>query len=461
MIHEGNSELIEGIKVVARVIESTMGPEGRKVMYGNRFSRDGITVLDNLTADGWVERARLLLTDASRSVVNKAGDGTSSTVLMVKAMLDDPPTADDVEFLLSDFVPVECTKDVLDRVSLVASNNRSGLAEMISDLVWELGKDGFVRSEMAWGETWAEVRKGYELGKGLASPVWLQYRGRGVVPGAGSLTLVDPLVALVEKNIETQEEMIRIYRAYQEACPDFSRALLLVVGGVEGAALRVTLRNLKEKQIPVIMVNSPHVGRDRYDVLVDLQHALGISRVFSKFSGYDLDKFTAADFGTASVVYVTNEDCRIEFQGDVSDRIAEIKEGIEKAEAAGSVPPLWLERISKLNGKVGVIHIGGWTAAENEYLQQVVEDGVRACQGALKEGAVPGAGWAYGRMGYDDIAIAITGHGPRRDEVYEIGRGWVFKEQTSVLDSFQVVKEVMRAAASLAREIKETKFIVT
>jgi chaperonin GroEL len=264
--------------------------------------------------------------------------------------------------------------------------------------------------------------------------------------------LHDPFVAIMEHEMKRAEDLEAVFKAYSVRCRDFTRALVVIVGGMEMEVWRSVMANLKERNFPIIPLKSPGVGRDRYEELLDISAVCGGAKIFAQFGGTDRELITPMDLGEVKFMDLRRDGCRFEFEGGplVDDRIKE---------ARGRQDDFSKERLSRLLGKLGVIKIGGWSGSERGYMEQVIDDGVRAAQGALEAGVVYGGGWAYGMMGYPEVT-QLLGGGFREDRVFHVGAGDLPLEECRVWDSMKVVREVFRSASSLAREIQATKHIM-
>jgi len=87
-------EVIDQIKQAADIIGSTFGPAGKNVMFKSRENlpaamiRDGVKTARRLAACEPLNTGFQLLVDACMSTVRKTGDGTTTTAILVKALLE-------------------------------------------------------------------------------------------------------------------------------------------------------------------------------------------------------------------------------------------------------------------------------------------------------------------------------------------------------------------------------------
>jgi len=88
------NEVIDQIKQAADIIGSTFGPAGQNVLFKSRENlpaamiRDGVKTARRLAACEPLNTGFQLLVDACMSTVRKTGDGTTTTAILVKALLE-------------------------------------------------------------------------------------------------------------------------------------------------------------------------------------------------------------------------------------------------------------------------------------------------------------------------------------------------------------------------------------
>ena len=92
---EMQKSLVEGINLAVNAAAETVGPAGRQVIiqqaYGSPIiTKDGITVLKAIEVqDPVVNMGVTLVTDASQSANEKAGDGSTTTAILTGAIVNE------------------------------------------------------------------------------------------------------------------------------------------------------------------------------------------------------------------------------------------------------------------------------------------------------------------------------------------------------------------------------------
>lgn len=526
--HElGRRALIQGIRQVADIIVSTMGPYGHKValpqhgkqVLTDQMSRDGVTVARACQdiLQGPIENmGTRLLVHACNKTVKAAGDGTTTTALLVREILTRDDFQQENQFCRklkeAAGVAIEAIRNMAKDLSLedvvslatIAANNDPKLGRMIAELVYELGPDGYIYPVAAEGKpTSVEVKHGYQLESGPIIPQFFNAHNMyGVSIQNGVINLNNPHVLLLEEKVNEIQQMLPIIEAYRKAClrqdnqgrEYYSNPLLVIAGDISEDALRMILINLLEPKqghpIPIFVVKSPETGRERYEVLSDLSRAVG-AKLFSRYDGTSVKAFKGAgDFGTCLSVEITEQTTRLllspAYAEKVEQRVERLRADMEKE---GANKDFIQSRISKLNFGIGVVYIGGLTRAEHIYQQQVVEDAVLASQSAVREGGVPGGGYALaaaankmlGKMQHAEGAVQCLFqalHAPSlvllesagMDEMNSFHEGFVRNietmeeepvDETKVIDSAAVAIAAIENAVSLACEVIQTGYAIS
>ena len=81
-------QLLEGIDLLANAVTSTLGPNGRNVVYRDetgevRSTKDGVTVAKVISLKDPVQAIAIdMLKQAAINTANSAGDGTTTSTLL-------------------------------------------------------------------------------------------------------------------------------------------------------------------------------------------------------------------------------------------------------------------------------------------------------------------------------------------------------------------------------------------
>jgi chaperonin GroEL len=142
------------------------------------------------------------------------------------------------------------------------------------------------------------------------------------------------------------------------------------------------------------------------------------------------------------------------------------------------------DRLSKLQGKVAIVRVGGATPVERDEVKLRVEDAIAAVQSAIKDGVVPGGGVCLARLAPQDFAEAFqapfrqlvsnAGFNPEQAlfKVLEQDNAWMGYDlrskfelvnllEVGILDPAEVIKEVVRNSASVVSQLITAKVSLT
>jgi chaperonin GroEL len=195
-------------------------------------------------------------------------------------------------------------------------------------------------------------------------------------------------VLVIEKSLKQNQDIVPIIEmVYTET----DHKMLFIIGKVDGQALETcALTNLKGK-VKICVVKPPVYGDQELPFLEDVAVMTGGKVVPSSLAA---DKVTKEYLGEADKVIVTSSTTTI-FGGhgageDVEVRIADLKKQLKSDKYSTFQKERMEMRLSKLQGKIGIIKVGGATETEMKEMKYRVEDAVHATRAAKEEGIVPG-----------------------------------------------------------------------
>ena len=91
---EGRKKLKKGIDILAQAVSSTLGASGKTVIIEDEFgnphiTKDGVTVANSIILTDPIENLGCsILKQASQKTASEAGDGTTTSVVLAKAIID-------------------------------------------------------------------------------------------------------------------------------------------------------------------------------------------------------------------------------------------------------------------------------------------------------------------------------------------------------------------------------------
>ena len=418
---DARTKLTKGISKLAGAVTSTLGPNGRNVVYKNgsefpQSTKDGVTVAKQVSLEDPIEDLGVqMLKQAAIKTGEEAGDGTTTSTLLAQEMVEAGLTylnngANAVEIKrgidkavtqvvdsLKENISAEITsEDQLEQVATISANNDNEIGKLITTALDKVGRDGVVTiEESRTGDTYLETVEGMQFSRGYKSPYFVTNNN------AMNCVLDKPKVLIYNGRLTQVKELLPILENMSQQ----TKSLLLIAEDIDGEALATLIVNKMRGTINVCDVKAPDFGDRRTLILEDIAVLTG-GKVVDKDKGMRLDKFNTDWLGECRIATVTKEDTTlVDGKGseeDINTRIEQLQEQIEKSKTPFETEKLQ-ERLAKFVGGVAIIHVGGNTETEMKEKKDRVDDALNATKAAIEEGVVPGGGAAlvYARQSID------------------------------------------------------------
>ena len=405
--------LMNGINKLADAVVSTLGPNGRNVVLFRgvgefpQSTKDGVTVAKNVVlADPQEELGVELIKQAAINTANKAGDGTTTSTLLAREMINRGLTAldnkenavkikRDIDKTVKEVVSnlrKKISEDIseegqLEQIASISANNDPETGKLIATAIDKVGLEGVVHiEESKTGDTYLETVEGMQFDRGYKSPYFVTNNN------TMSAVLTEPAVLILDQKLNSVKELLPIL----EAVSSNGKSLLIIAEDIDNEALATLIVNKMRGTVNVCAVKSPEFGERRKLVLEDIAITTG-GQVFSKEKGMKLDKFSWDWFGEARTITITKDQTTIvDGKGTVEKieaRVEELQQQIEKTQTPYETEQLQ-NRLAKFVGGVAIIHVGGNTETEMLEKKDRVDDALHATKAAIEEGIVPGGGAA-------------------------------------------------------------------
>lgn len=408
-----------GIDKVANAVKVTLGPGGRNVVIsrGSHWlppivTKDGVTVAREVRVEGGPEQLGAQLLRQAASKTNElSGDGTTTTSVLVQAMVDEglklvtvgrngvrmKRGMDLAAARLCGAIAALATPlslDDPDKLASVAaiSGNDPEIGKTVSRAYLEVGVDGTVSFEQSrTSETVIEIHKGMVFEKGYASPYFI------TDPDKMCCELDDPYVLLYERRIGQAGELHSFLENFAKAYGP-TATLLIISDEVAGDALAtLVLNRTKAGKLWVAAKAPPGFGSKKKEWMKDLAAITG-AEFIPEESGSKLETLPMTVLGRVKRAVLTSDSTTlIGGYGKpdlVEEHLASLKARLEAATDAGEADFL-KTRIAKIAGGVALVRVGANTESELQERLHRYEDAISSTRAALRGGTVPGGGVAY------------------------------------------------------------------
>lgn len=412
--------IYSGVKKVSDAVCVTLGPLGRNVIisrcapsqnglqYWMPFAtKDGVSVARNITLDNQLENTGAnIIKQASEKTMLDAGDGTTTTCLLMKSILEkgieeinkgvnpqkiksdiDEAVSLVVSKLKALSIPVDGDIEKIRQVATVSANNDKAIGDLIAEAFEKIGMDGVIDIEEAKGtKTEIKISDGIKIQRGWESQYFINNQAKM------ECVLENPYILLYDSKITKFDQFGKLL----ELLVQQRHQLLIICGECDGEALAGLAMNARDKVFVSCVIRCPEFGDLKQQSMEDLAVITGGTYI-SPEKGLSLDKVKLDDLGVAKKVVVSkNETIIVSPDGDRNEIIKLIndlkmdlvgKEGEEKEQIE--------KRIAKLIGGIAVISVGAPTEIEMKEKKDRVDDAVRATKAAISEGILPGGGSAF------------------------------------------------------------------
>jgi len=405
---DSRKKLVAGINKVADAVRVTLGPKGRNVVLERNYGapeivNDGVTIAREISLKDPEENvgARLVQEVASKSD-SKAGDGTTTSTIMVQALVNlgmravtsgVSPVGLNLGMrkaarVLADEVkerarPVTGTDDLKDVATIASGSIEMGrIIAAAFDKIGETGSTVVEESQTLVDEV--EFTEGLTIDRGYVSPYLVKDQERQVAE------MVTPRVLVTDAKIDNVNEVIPLL----EKIVKLKEPVFIVADDVTGEALSALVVNKMRGVLDVVAIRAPGFGTRRKEYLQDIAIATGATLIAEEV-GITLDSVTLDMLGSAERIVVQKELTTIVTDGKQAEAIdARIKQIRKEAESADTDfdRDKAKERVAALGGGIARIKVGAATETELKDKKLRYEDALNSVQSARELGIVPGGG---------------------------------------------------------------------
>ena len=408
---ESRDKLIQGIDILADAVVSTMGCNGRNVLFEKEgkiiSTKDGVSVakMINELPDPISTIGARLIKQASIKTAEEAGDGTTTSTLLAREIVREAMkyvnNGDNVVEIkrgmeqavnqvidgLKDGAESISDEKQLNQIATISSNGDEQIGKLITSALNKVGPEGIATIESSrTGHTYLETVEGMQFDRG--------YKSHFFVTDNNTMTarLDNPLILITDEKISQAKEIIPLL----ESVSSQNRPLLIIAQDVDHEALATLIVNKARGTLKVAAVKAPDFGDRRKLILEDIACLTG-GVVFSKEKGMKFDKFSWDWFGESRTVNITKDSTTIidgkGNEDNITQRLEELKSQIDDSKSMFEKEKLQ-ERLANMVGGVAIIHVGGKNETEIGEIKDRVEDALYATKAAIQEGIVAGGGSA-------------------------------------------------------------------
>jgi len=509
---EGRKKIKVGIDRAATAVAPTLGAVGMAAMISIPGldpveCDDGVTILNHLNFKDEYENLGLQkLRKAALRTSAEAGDGTATTTVLTKALVNEAfkeieedssrirevrerLTAGLEEALkLLSAIKQDVKEEDIERIANISSLDPE-VAKLVAEIIKEVGVKGIVTVEKGSqiGYT-KEVVKGARFDiKGLISQYFINN------PEEGTTVLEAPYIVLVDRKISLGTQIKTLMDSIANTG---NKSVLFIADDIDGLGLTSLIQSSKTVTIfdpntkttktgtyDIGAIRNPYTASQSKDFLQDMACLTGAT-VISEQAGMMLDYADVKLCGSAEKVIITKDHCTIigsQPSADLETRIKTIENAIE-ASTSEYEKAMLNERLACLTGGIGVVRIGAYTDTDYNAKKYKVDNAINSTQAALQEGILPGGGTALLRAAlshsepmFKNALVASYDQQfknagmTEKDVIRDVDAGWGFNFKTKeivnmfdagIIDPFKVVRLALESATAIAISLVSIETVI-
>jgi len=408
---DARAKILSGVSKLADAVSVTLGPKGRNVILEQSFgapkiTKDGVTVAKHIEfEDRHLNLGAQLVRSVASKTNDQAGDGTTTATILTRAIFEEGCKAvaagmnpmdlrrginmaiDRVVKQLESMSKAMTTKEEIQQVATISSNNDQVIGKLIAEAMGKVGNEGVITIQD--GKTLddeIEVVEGMKFDRGYQSHHFVTEKK------AQTCVLDDTLVLITDKKINHIHGILPIL---QTISSQHKPLLIIAAEGCESDVVATLVVN-RYRGLQVCSVKAPGFGDIRSNNLQDIAVLTG-GTVISEELNMKLEDVTEEQLGKAKKATISADETIILGGAGDKDAIAErcelIRESINKTTSEYEKEKAQ-ERLAKLSGGVAVIKVGGASEVEVNEKKDRITDALNATRAAVEEGIVPGGGTA-------------------------------------------------------------------
>jgi len=506
---EARNKLKAGIDKLANAVKVTLGPKGRNVVISNNTTRhhvtkDGVTVAKEVNLDDPIENLGAnMIKQAASKIADNVGDGTTTVTVLVQSMVDlgmkyinaganpmEIKTGMDItipiilDYLDNNIISVEDDSNFIYHIANISANNDEKIAELISNTYKKIGIQGTITLETSKNNiTTVEEVIGLRFDRGYISKYFINDINSDIIESKNiSILLYNDIIEDIQSIYPVLESSLSSEKPVLIICKDINEKVIsnLIINKIRG-------------KLDIIVVKASSNIETREALFEDLS-IITNSKIVTNSTGNILECLGESEkvlIGEDFTTIINNTDNNLNIKSHINNlkkqTTSEDPYKISKIKS----------RISKLQGGVAVIYVGGNSDIEIGEKKDRIEDALFATKAAIEYGVVLGGGLSLVNASQQihtdekfkgDINLGIqivknalyiplksiaSNSGVNGEIVLEkvllesSGIGYNAKNNTyvdlksaGILDPVQVTKSVVESAISIASMILTTECVI-
>jgi chaperonin GroEL len=394
-----------------------MGPGGMLVAIcqdgKTKFTKDGITVMKAIKG---LTKFEHVIADAIKDACNKTnsdvGDGTTSTVCLVNAIMQKSMQKittstsskniiqglNIANTLINKFLQkllIKPSDKTLSQVATIAVNNDKELGKIISSAIDKVDpKYGLITVEEGRGMTTElSIANGMKINSGYSSSYFAMKTGK--------LEFENVSILLINGDLNNQDFMAKFLNELSLS----SKQGIVICNKIDNQVLRLALYNLYQNVVSgIAVVLNTGNDQDRLDLLKDIAVITG-SQIINSDIDETVNEFNSVVLGSCRSAKITSEHTILfhdstnnkRITEHVSQELNEIKIKLKDLNRNDEQYTSLQSRYTRLSGKAAIISVGAATESEISEIKDRIYDAVSSVKSATN-GVCCGGGLTLYRL---------------------------------------------------------------
>lgn len=390
---------------IAEPVIQTLTPLGNNVLFEKDLhtliTNDGVTIAKLIDSEDETEDAIIQMVKYGSLATNKqAGDGTSTTILLTKKLVDmglDKIAAgqkpmelrdeykDIKEKILKNAESLKTNVEESDtfNIAMISSGGDEELSKNIVDVIKTAGLDGMIfLNESKTDETRIIKDTGYNIDDSVVDPIL------GNV-GKGHADYAEPAVFITDKKLYHIEECKEILEVAHRSGVD---EIVIVARDFVGESKDFFVANHLDERVPLkIYLVRYKTPDDDHTPLYDLATYLG-GHVVSEKIGNLRGNITPDHYVTAERIYSAQNRTIFVTERKANPELTSLVESVRKEKESDPENDMLAKRLAALTTGTVKIEVGSTTGPEMREKMYRYEDSINAVRSSLRSGYVTGGG---------------------------------------------------------------------
>ncbi len=407
---EAQRLLSKGVNTITDVVACTLGAQGRVVTidrgrYGTTVTKDGVTVANETILEDPAENIGAdMIRTAANTTNDTAGDGTTTAAVLTREIYNEGRRAMAVGVNIAELRRgINASKDVavselkrlatsvkdgdIQKIATISANNDDITGAIIAEAINRVN-NGVVTVELSQtAETYYSLTEGFQFDKGLPTPYFVTDQIRNITE------FEDAYILITMHKLMAAEPLVNLLNEVSKS----KKPLLIIADGFSNEVLQTLVYNKMKGAVQVAAVSTPGYGEAKIQLCEDMAALTGAQFVDPEVT--NINDVSLAYCGQAKKIICTKFSTTIMGGGGNKEVVDQRMDRIKYALAQEHLAPFEIDqlrdRLSRLQGAVAVIHVGGLNEEEANEAKDRVEDAVHATQSAMEEGILPGGGLAF------------------------------------------------------------------